>query len=346
VKKRFEALDAFRGLCAISVVVYYMRFIGSITEWDYFQGSGLFVEFFFVLSGFVLAHGYGFKENLNFKQFMKARCFRLYPLHFVMFLFVVLFNIIKLLDYKYSGITFSSEAFSGINSFSKILPNLLLIQSWTPYTEAYSFNGPSWNISIEFYMYALLFFSISFFKSNKMIARFVTSLIVFALIYLESDFIVKEVFRGLSCFFGGAITYVIYKKIADAKISKLIGSLSEFLLLVAVVMIVQSMSEFRLIIGPIIFIATVLLFSFESGYFSRLLRMRPFQYVGQLSYSIYMTLFVIMFYITALFKVLNHFTSVQLLPVVDGVRYKTFGDTALNNIAVFAVLVFSLPFQV
>tara|TARA_B110000438_G_scaffold224917_1_gene218871 strand:- start:2461 stop:3549 length:1089 start_codon:yes stop_codon:yes gene_type:complete len=338
MNKRFEALDAFRGLCALSVVVFHMRFIGSITEFDFFRGSELFVEFFFVLSGFVLAHGYGFKENLNFKTFMKARFFRLYPLHFTMFIFVIIFNIIKLLAVQYSGLSFSSEAFSGVNTISQIIPNLLLIQSWTPFTEPYSFNGPSWSISIEFYMYALLFTSIVLFKVNKVLAWFLISLIAFLLILLESELLVSTVLRGLSCFFGGAFTYVIYKKLSHLKPSYILGSIIEGLLLLSVFYIVQSDLEYRSIIGPITFIFTVLFFAFESGYFSELLKVRPFQYAGKLSYSIYMTHFVLFFYITALFKILNHFTNFEMIVIIDEVRFKTLDSIVLNNIAVLSIL--------
>ena len=66
MRKRFEALDAFRGLCALSVVVFHMHLVGSITELNFFRGSTIFVEFFFILSGFVLAHGYGFKKKYWF----------------------------------------------------------------------------------------------------------------------------------------------------------------------------------------------------------------------------------------------------------------------------------------
>lgn len=132
MNKRFEALDAFRGLCALSVVVFHMHFVGSVTELDFFRGSWLFVQFFFVLSGFVLAHGYGFKESLNFNYFMRARFFRIYPLHFLMFVLVVIFQVIKLLFYEFSGISFGAEPFTGMFAVSEMIPNILLLQSWTP----------------------------------------------------------------------------------------------------------------------------------------------------------------------------------------------------------------------
>lgn len=39
------------------------------------------MEFFFILSGFVLTPSYGRKGKLDFKSFMQARFLRIYPLH-------------------------------------------------------------------------------------------------------------------------------------------------------------------------------------------------------------------------------------------------------------------------
>ena len=90
-KNRFIVLDSFRGICAVCVVMYHLHWVASLAEIDFFRGSGIFVEFFFVLSGFVLAHGYGFRESLNFKEFVRSRFFRLYPLHlFMLLVFVAL----------------------------------------------------------------------------------------------------------------------------------------------------------------------------------------------------------------------------------------------------------------
>jgi peptidoglycan/LPS O-acetylase OafA/YrhL len=338
MNKRFEALDAFRGLCAISVVIFHMHLVGSITELDFFRGSSIFVEFFFVLSGFVLAHGYGFKESLNFKKFMKARFFRLYPLHFFMFVVFIALEFGKLFAYKFGGFVFNNEPFTNSFAVSEMIPNLLLIQSWTPFTDHLTFNYPSWSISIEFYMYALLFFSITLFKSNRVISWLIISFIAFLLMFLESDFLVDTVLRGLSCFFGGAFTYVIYKKLSHFKPSYISGSIVEAILLMCVVLIVQSKIEYRAIVAPVLFLLTVLFFAFEAGFFSKLLKLKSLQYAGKLSYSIYMTHAAILFCLISVAMILQKLTGIEMAPMFDTTRFLNFGNSGINNIVVIVIL--------
>jgi peptidoglycan/LPS O-acetylase OafA/YrhL len=338
MNKRFEALDAFRGLCAISVVVFHLDLVESITELDFFKGSSIFVEFFFVLSGFVLAHGYGFKKSLNFKTFMKARFYRLYPLHFFMLLVMIVIELSKLFAYEYGGFVFTNVPFTNSFALSEIIPNLLLIQSWTPLTHSGSFNSPAWSISMEFYMYALLFVSIVVFKSNRVIAWFAISLIVFILMFLGSDILVNTVYRGLSCFFGGAFTYVMYKKLSHLKPSYILGSVVEAVLILCVVMIVQSKSEYRPIFAPLVFFITVLFFAFESGAIAKSLKIKPMQYAGTLSYSIYMTHFAIIFCLISIAMVLQKITGNEIALIIEGKRYLNFGGSIMNNLAVFVII--------
>ncbi|MCK8120635.1 acyltransferase [Pseudoalteromonas sp. 2CM32C] len=338
MNKRFEALDAFRGICALSVVLYHMNVLGSVTELDFFNNSSIFVEFFFVLSGFVLAHGYGSKENLNFNTFMKARFFRLYPLHFFMFLVFVILEFGKLFAYKFGGFVFNNEPFTNSAAVSEMIPNLLLIHSWTPFTENISFNGPSWSISIEFYMYALLYISIVLFKSNRIISWFAISFTAFLLMYLGSEILVSSVLRGLSCFFGGAFTYVMYKKLSHFKPSYILGSIVETLLLILVVLIVQSTFEYRSIIAPVLFFFTVLFFAFECGIFSQLLKIKPLQYAGKLSYSIYMTHYAILFCLLSTAMVLQKITGIEMAPMIETIRFLNFGGAIINNLVVIVIL--------
>lgn len=338
MNKRFEALDAFRGLCALFVVLFHTRLLGSITELNFFRGSDIFVEFFFVLSGFVLAHGYGFKEKLNFKIFMKARFFRLYPLHFFMFVVFVILEFGKLFASKFGGFTFNNEPFTNSFSISEMIPNLLLIHSWTPFTEHLTFNYPSWSISIEFYLYALLFLSITIFKRNRVLSWFLVAIISLNLMYFESGILESQVLRGLSCFFGGAFTYTIYKKLSHFKPSYIYGSIIEAILLICVVLIVESQIEHRSIIASVIFFFTVFFFAFESGFFSILLKIKTFQYTGKLSYSIYMVHAAILFCLVSIAMILQKFTSIEMAPMIEAKRYINFGNNMINNLAVIIIL--------
>ncbi|WP_369819779.1 acyltransferase family protein, partial [Oleiphilus sp. HI0066] len=224
---------------------------------------------------------------------MTARFYRLYPLHFFMLVIFIILECGKWLAWKFGGFSFNSVPFTNAFAFSEIVPNFLLIHAWVPFADPFSFNSPSWSISIEFYMYALLFASISVFRSFRIGSWFVIVLLAFILIYCESDIVVIEVQRGLFCFFCGAMTYVVFLKsqISNPKsqISKFLASFVELALLVSVVFLTQTDVVFKNIIAPGLFCLTVFCFAFEAGVFSKILKARLFQFIGKRSFSIYMT---------------------------------------------------------
>jgi peptidoglycan/LPS O-acetylase OafA/YrhL len=338
MNKRFEALDAFRGLAALSVVIFHMHLVGSLTELAFFRGSAVFVQLFFVLSGFVLTHGYGFKQNLNFSIFMKSRFFRLYPLHLFMFIVFILLEFGKLGAYKYGGFTFNELPFTGGTAISEIIPNLLLIQSWVPFADPLSFNFPSWSISIEFYLYALLFLSVVTFSKFKKYIWIITPAIAFYLLISGSEIVGNEVLKGLSCFFGGAVTYLFYRKIADIKPTKLLASVVEVAVIIGVIIVVQSTFKYQNIVTPLLFYIVIIVFSFESGIISHCLKLRPFQVLGKLSYSIYMTHAAILFCLTSAMLILQKITGFELAPMINGMPYLTSGNEIINNVIVFLIL--------
>lgn len=72
--ERFEALDGLRGIAALAVAFGH-AFPGH-------RNTALAVDFFFILSGFVLAHSYGerLEQGLSFAKYMRARTIRLFPM--------------------------------------------------------------------------------------------------------------------------------------------------------------------------------------------------------------------------------------------------------------------------
>jgi peptidoglycan/LPS O-acetylase OafA/YrhL len=200
--RRFHALDSLRGICAIAVVLYHTHLVGSVTEWAFFSNADLFVEFFFVLSGFVMAHAYGRKPQLDFSHFLVSRTFRLLPLHAFMLAVFVGLEFIKYAAYQHEY-GFNQTPFTGIYAPSQILPNLLLLQSWTHLTENLSFNTPAWSISIEYWTYMVFAATMLTASAGRYLLWAVIALSGFALFYSQADVLTSYAQKGLGCFLSG-----------------------------------------------------------------------------------------------------------------------------------------------
>lgn len=340
LKKRFNVLDGFRGLCALFVVLFHLRLPGSITELSFFRSSDLFVEFFFVLSGFVIAHGYAFKAKLSFKEFFIARTFRLLPLHLFMLLVFIVLEVGKLFASNY-GFNFNLEPFTGKTDLVEIIPNLLLLQSWTGFTEAFSYNYVSWSISVEYYMYMIFFFFLFFIGKTRYTIWFLTSTFMFSIILTSNELVTEFVARGLSCFFAGSLVYIFYKKINESvKFGKSIFSIVELLVIIAIIWIVSSDIYAKTVIASFVFCLCVFIFSFERGIISNLINNILFVYLGKLSYSIYMVHSAVLFCLISMMLVLQQVLDLNLAPMIRGIRFIDTGSVLGNNFVIFTVLAF------
>ncbi|MCK5925370.1 MAG: acyltransferase, partial [Methylococcales bacterium] len=271
---------------------------------------------------------------------MKARFFRLYPLHLSMFLVIFLLECAKLIAYKQGGFNFNHQPFTDSYAISEIIPNLLLIQSWFSFADALSFNYPTWSISIEFYLYVLLFPTIAILARFKKIIWIFIVAMSFYLIVSKENIFVDEVLRGISCFFGGALTNLLYRKIHHYKLTKIYGSLLEIMILLTVVIVVQSKFQYQNIVATLLFYVVVLIFAFESGVVSSGLKLKFFQVLGILSYSIYMTHAAILFCFISTLMVLQKLTGLELTIMKGQVRFLTSGNEMLNNLLLLILLSF------
>src|SRR5688500_7682636 len=80
---RFKALDGWRGLCALSVALMHLNFAGNYQDVHFVDNAYLFVDFFFVLSGFVISHSTWdrLSSTQDLTSFVVRRFARLWPLH-------------------------------------------------------------------------------------------------------------------------------------------------------------------------------------------------------------------------------------------------------------------------
>ena len=82
MRKKLDALETYRAFAALMIAAVHFKLNSPIV--DHFLATGIFVPFFFTLSGFVIYYNY-FDKIFNFSiliDFGKKRFLRLYPLHF------------------------------------------------------------------------------------------------------------------------------------------------------------------------------------------------------------------------------------------------------------------------
>ncbi|WPO98467.1 acyltransferase [Pseudomonas sp. HR96] len=348
--QRLRVLDSFRGLCAIALMVYHSHALCTFTEAHFFRAADRFVEFFFILSGFVLALTYAnrLKSVEQLHGFIVSRIFRLYPLHLVMLAVFIGLEFMKLMAERH-GIAFTSAAFSGARAPSEIVPNLFLLQSWWAGFNPMSFNYPSWSISVEFYLY-LLFAAITFWLPGQ--ARLIgaaIALIAFAALQNQSQWQMTEYsLRGLSCFFAGQLVYTLYEKIKDVQLDRPLATALEVLALVTIFCVMSYATEHREAILVGLFCLTVVLFSFEAGEVSALMCKPLFTRLGTLSFSIYMVHAAVLFVTPLALGIYSSHSGIQLLTdqveAATGTqfRYIDTGSVLINTVLVLVPMLLTI----
>lgn len=113
------------------------------------QSLGLFVDLFFMISGFVMAFVY--KDRLStlksYGDFLWRRVARLYPLHLVVLAInIAVWSVVLLKASPETTPSFDPMC---------ILHTALLVQEYVDCGSPYSFNGVTWSISIEMGLYVV-----------------------------------------------------------------------------------------------------------------------------------------------------------------------------------------------
>ena len=147
-KQHYEILDSLRGVAAVMVVIFHIfeTFSGGNHLKQIVNHGYLAVDFFFVLSGFVIGYAYDDRwGKMTLKGFFKRRIIRLHPM-------IVMGMIIGAIGFYISA---SPTVFPGISSvpawkliaimligFTLLpVPNFMDIRGWG---EMHPLDGPAW----------------------------------------------------------------------------------------------------------------------------------------------------------------------------------------------------------
>lgn len=174
-KKHYEILDGLRGVAAILVVIFHIleAHNGGSRFAQIINHGYLAVDFFFLLSGFVVAYAYDDRwTKMSQWEFYKRRLIRLQPM-------VIMGMIIGAIFYYFqasnlfpmiAGMEVWKVIVTMVIGFTLLpIPPSLEIRGWG---EMHPLNGPAWSLFFEYIaniLYALVFRKFS----NKVLGIFV-----------------------------------------------------------------------------------------------------------------------------------------------------------------------------
>jgi peptidoglycan/LPS O-acetylase OafA/YrhL len=311
--QKAENLPALTTLRFVAAMMIVTQHSSQMFKWPWSMGNLPLVHgvsFFFVLSGFILAHVYSGRTQLSYAAFMRARFARLWPVHALSILILCL------------AIPPAWVTFEGTGLFNKWIAlafNLSLLHSAFPFAAyVYSWNSVSWSISTEMFFYLafpLLLVNIERTWHWKLLGSALLALIVIAgLVFLKvpADGGIQDLtsvyatypnplVRGFE-FCLGMATWCLWKKyIAGMTLSVNAWTLIELLAVALCAtwllhvfswiygLSTQSVRMFLMPAGSCwIFAILIAVFAMGRGRLGRLLALRPLVYLGEISFSIYM----------------------------------------------------------
>jgi peptidoglycan/LPS O-acetylase OafA/YrhL len=141
-KPQLPALTGVRTLLAVNIMLFHFTPPHMQLLYPMINNSYVFVGFFILLSGFVLAYNYADRPDLSKRDFWLARFARLYPIYL---LSLVLFCNMLVMEYHVRS---PGQFWSGV-----ILTPLLL-QGWHPLLATF-WNTVAWTLSCEAAFYFL-----------------------------------------------------------------------------------------------------------------------------------------------------------------------------------------------
>ncbi|MEO1206262.1 MAG: acyltransferase [Pseudomonadota bacterium] len=283
-RQRFVVLDTMRGYAACVVMTLHYGYLKTTNAY-------MAVDFFFLLSGFVLAHAYFNRPDINFWSFAQYRLARLYPLHLLTFLLTaVLLTVI------------GREWYDG-----EFILHLFMLHNIGLGPDRVAFNSPAWSISVEFWVnlaIGLLAVLVIAVRASKLVRNVVLGGIA-AVCYLVlaashghvnlyyqdlMPLVNLGLLRGLGSICVGVLLYDVFRALSAPRSDmghfwlQILTPVALGLFLVIMVLLPNETPwDF---VALVVMMGIVIIMAFEVGPIAVLAR--KFDFLGRISFSIYL----------------------------------------------------------
>lgn len=306
---RIEQITFTRFWAALAIVIYHFGKGTAINnEYTSHLFSNVGVSYFFILSGFVMIIAYQKTEKFNLKKYFINRFARIYPLYLFALLLIIFLKVV----FK-----------QGVN-FTELIYSITVIQAWSS-EYVLSLNGPGWSISVEIFFYFLFPLLLLFFYQKHQLKTVITYIIVFCLIsqfffqfFILShthehdwfEFFYYSPIMHLGEFLIGNVAGLFFLNYRNDYANSRLYKYNSFLILLCLLVLLLLL-KYPLLFNyhngflAIVYIPLILFLSFDKGWITKLLNLKPFVFLGEISYGVYLLQLPIYKLSQILFKILK-----------------------------------------
>lgn len=295
-----SSLTGLRFFAAAWVVCYHFRsdlkllFPASKPVWPLFDAGYAGVDIFFVLSGFIISYTYletfSSWSPRRHAKFLWLRLARIYPVHIATVLFFLFYNQPgTVLDVTRTGLTAAAR-------HPDFRDQLLLIHAWGV-GDTRAWNYPAWSISVEWLAYLSFPFAAVFLTRVRgmraacvgLVGALVLNVAIYLAISAAGENGRIPMLRIVGEFLGGSFLYLLW---SQGWLKHLPWRRTNPALVLAGVLatvLIAHGSDIAPVVAAPFYALIILGLAYGRDSVSSLLARRPMVYLGEASYSLYMT---------------------------------------------------------
>lgn len=293
---------ALRGVAAFLVLLFHFRDVtkpvGQALDarTGFFSTGFIWVDFFFILSGFILSHVYG-RAMLapagpgakTTRRFYVARLARIYPLHLATLMAMVALELSAYVLRPEIADAFRSER----KSPESIVQHLTLTHAWAT-MRLLEWNVPSWSISTEAFAYLVFPLLLPLAHARSVVLRGLlpaAAVVIYAHTFVQYTNVEDQ--QPLARCLAGFVTGMVLHRAWQARdgLAPATASVLQLAALAAAIMAMHFGWSQAIVVAA--FAVLIYATADDRGAAPWLLRQRPLLLLGTLSYSMYMTHWIV-----------------------------------------------------
>lgn len=281
-------IQSLRALAVLVVILYHFQV-------SFFKGGFVGVDIFFVISGYLISKSIinnAENNNFNFINFYFGRVKRLYPAFLVTILITYILGF-----FVFSPVDF--EALSATVIFSSVGLSNIYFWLTSDYFDNFSTLKPllhTWSLSVEFQFYLIWPLILLFMVYLRRL--YLVFLLSITLIsgYISYKYLAHDAtgtffltpFRIHEFAFGALIFLIERRLILKEKLNNIIYILGIFLVFFAIFKFNSTMAFPGSIVWIPVIGTSLMIYAGGNISFSKLVHLKPIEYIGEISYSLYL----------------------------------------------------------